>query len=194
MTALLRSWTSGSGMLLPALLGVFLGIAVVVQAKLTLVALVGLGLAALGVFRPVSLVGLMFLSMLVDRIGVTGMKLGDFPITLSKLSVLGSIGLWVLHVMTHRAPLLRWHPVISALCGVVMATAVGIAIHNCLNIGKFTLYGLGMMTVLVLTVYAVMAEARLQGLYRVLTLALCGALLLSLRGGGGERVAGEVVR
>ncbi|GDX81683.1 hypothetical protein LBMAG42_34940 [Deltaproteobacteria bacterium] len=177
------------------LIGVILGLAVAIQPKLTLAALVGLALGGVGVVMPPALVAFMFLGMLMDRAGVTGMKLGAFPVTASKLSVLGGIGMWLVHAGIYGARPLRWHPVLTAMAGVIGTMAVCIAYANSMAEGKFSLYGVMMMTVMVALVYASLAEASLTALYRFLSGIFLLALLASVRGPGsaeGGRVAGTM--
>lgn len=172
-------------------LGVLVGLAVAVNPVLVPILLVGGLAAAAAVARPELLVGGMFLGMLFDRAGLTGMKLDQFPVTASKLSVLGSLVLWAVHAGVSRATPVRWHPVLTALAGMVVATAICVASANSMKEGKFSLFGLGMMMVLVGLVYAVLAEARLGLLYRFIAACLCGAIVLSgIRASG----AGEAAR
>jgi hypothetical protein len=153
--------------------------------------LVGGVAAALGVARPTLLVAGMFLGMLFDRAGVTGMKVDAFPITASKLAVLGSVGVWVLRVGVTRVAPVRWHPVLSAMLGMVIVSAISIAATGSMTNGKFVVFGLGMMLVMVGLVYAVLAEAELRGLYRFVALCLCAAVALSVARAGGS---GEAAR
>lgn len=178
-----------------ALVGVLLGLAVAIQPKLTLIAFGGLALGGLGVMVPPALVAFMFLGMLMDRAGVTGMKLGAFPVTASKLSVLACIGMWLVHAGIYGVRPLRWHPVLTAMAGVIGTMAVCIAYSNSMAEGKFSLYGVLMMTVMVALVYAALAEAELTPLYRVLSGVFLLALLVSVRGPGaaeGGRAAGTM--
>ncbi len=180
----------------PALvIGTILGFAVAIQPKLTLIAFVGLGLGALGVMVPPAIVVFMFLGMLMDRAGVTGVKLGAFPVTASKLSVLGGIGMWVVHAGIYGARPLRWHPVLTAMAAVIGTMTVCIAYANSMAEGKFSLYGIVMMTVMVALVYAALAEASLTSLYRILSAVFLLALVVSVRGPGaalGGRAAGTM--
>lgn len=169
-----------------------LGVMVAAQPKLAALGVAGLAVALAGAMRPSLLVVLMFLGMLFDRLGLTGMKIGAFPVTASKLSVLGSIGLWIVHCVFTGVKPVRWHPVLSAMLGVVAVTGLTIALSNSMAQGKFTLYGLLMMTVLVALVYASLAEARLLPLYKIVALAFTFALLASVRGGGSGRATGTM--
>ncbi|MDP2307730.1 MAG: O-antigen ligase family protein [Pseudomonadota bacterium] len=177
--------------LVEAALGLAIGFGLSVQPTLTAVALVGIGVALLGVAYPAVLVALMFLGMLFDRLGVTGMKVSDFPVTASKLSVIASISLWGVRAAATRSRAVRWHPVLTSMVVVVAVTGICIAAANSLTLGRFNLYGLAMMTVLVALVYAALAEIQLQPLYRFLALALSAALLASLWRSGG---VGEAAR
>lgn len=183
------------GPIVPLVLGLGLGAALLMQAKLAIVAVGGIVLAWMGLMTPSTLVCLMFLGVLFDRLGVTGMKIGSFPVTASKLSVLGSIGLWTLHITLNRGPTpIRWHPILSAMLGVIASTGVCIAYANSMEEGKFTLYGLIMMTVLVTLVYAILSDLPLQPVYRFLGIVLIAALLASVRrpGAGEGRVTGTM--
>ena len=185
-------WSERVAWLLPVILGLAVGVLVTFGVKWVALAFVGLAVTIVGVTYPVTLVALMWLALLMDRAGVTGQKIGEFPITASKLAVVGSLGLWSLHAVLGRAKWIRWHAVLWALLGVVAAMAFCIAVANCLKVGKFDLYGIGMMIVMVALVFAILAEAALQPLYRFLGVLFVGALALSLTGGGAG--AGEAAR
>lgn len=188
-------WGPSSGRveaLVSVLSGLAFGAVVIVQPKLAPLGLFGAVALYLGVRYPPLLVLGMWAGMLFDRLGVTGLKLGSFPVTASKLSVLGSIGAWFLHATLSGTRPVRWHPVLTAMLGVLASTAVCIAWANNMERGKFDLYGLGMMTVLVALVYAVLAEAKLEPLYRTIAAAFSVALLSALRHGSGDRSAGTM--
>lgn len=177
---------------LPVGIGLVLGVAVALQPKLVVVALAGLGLAVAGVVHPPVLVGLMFVGMLFDRLGVTGMSVDRFPITASKLTVLASLPLWGLHAIIRGAPPVRWHPVLSALVAMVAVTGVGIAWANSMGEGRFQLFGLAMMTVMVALVYAALAGSALASLYRLMALAFVGVLAMSAAAASGGRSTGTM--
>lgn len=179
-------------LVVPVSLGLLVGAGVLVQPTLAPVALLGLIAAWLGAAYPPLLVVGMWAGMLLDRVGMTSLKMGAFPITASKLTVLGSIGLWGLHCALTKATVVRWHPVLTAMLGVLASTAISIAWANGLENGKFTLYGLAMMTVLVALVFAVLAEVPLAPLYRVIGFGFALALLASLRHGSADRSAGTM--
>ena len=171
-------------------LGVLTGAAVSQQPLLLVAGVVGLGVAWVGASRPLLLVAAMFVAMLFDKLGLTGAKLGDFPITMSKLSVLGGLGLWTAHALLQRKPLLRWHPALGGLGAFFLATLLSAVLNNSLEAGKFSVYGLLMMFVLVALVFAILAEADLRPLYLFLggavALALAASILSSGGGGAGE--------
>ncbi len=175
----------------PISVGLIVGLAVTQQVKLTAAAVGGLIVALIGVTWPVTLVAGMWLGMLFDRLGITGMNMGGFPITASKLSVLGSIGLWILHAVLTRSPLFRWHPVFTAMLGFIVATGVTTAWSNCMTVGKFDIFGLAMMTVMMSLVYSALAEAELKPLFRFLGGMFLIALLASIRHGGGSTEYGR---
>jgi O-antigen ligase len=177
---------------LPAWLGGALGLAVSLQPVLVVLGIAAACVALMGLVYPSSLVGLMFLAVLFDRLGVTGMNVAQFPITASKLSVLGGLALWGVRVVLRGGTLLRWHAALWAMSGVVVMTAFSVAFHDCMHAGKYTLFGLGMMTVLVAFVYTVLAEAPLGGLFRFLAAALIGVCLLSLLPSSGGRASGTL--
>ena len=192
---LTREGTRG---LVPALLAA-LGLALVAglvisrQPLLGILAVVGLGLGWLGTSRPLLLVAAMFVAMLFDKLGLTGAKLGEFPITASKLSVLGGLGLWTLHALLRGKPLLRWHPALGGLAAFVLGTLLSSVLSNSLEAGKFSVFGLAMMLVLVSLVFAILADTELRPLYLFLGAAVCLALVSSIlsSGGGGVGEAGR---
>jgi len=173
-------------------LGLLLGLAVTQQPVLVPLAVVGAAVALGCVAWPPAMIGLIFVSILFDKLGVTGVDVARFPITASKLAVLGSLGLWTVHVLLTRTRLLRWHPVLSAMLACVASTGVTLAIAGSMKHGRFALIGLAMMTVMVALVYAVLAERALQTFFRLLGLAWTAALAASLAGGRGG--AGEAAR
>lgn len=186
------SWATRAGQLLPLAFGVALAGVVLVGAKWAVLAVIGVVVVAIGTTYPLSLVAMMWMAMLMDRAGVTGVKLADFPVTASKLSVVASVGLWLLHAVLTRAKPVRWHTVLWGLMGMMASTAVCIAVSNSMKYGKFDLYGIGMMAVMVGLVFAILAEAPLQPIYRFCTGIFVLALGISLRGGGGTGEAARV--
>jgi O-antigen ligase len=160
--------------------GLVLGVVAAVQPALALVGAVGAGLGLGAVRWPALVVAFMYLGMLFDRLGLTGVNVGDFPVTASKLSVGAGLGAWVLHAGLTSSRPLRWHPVLTALVGLIATTAVGIAVASTLALGKFTLYGLIMMLVMVALVYAILAEARLELLYRFMAVVLVAVLMAAI--------------
>jgi putative inorganic carbon (HCO3(-)) transporter len=170
--------------------GAVVGVVVSKQPALALLGLVAVGIAMVGVMYPTTLVVGMMTAVLFDRVGATGFAVAQLPVTASKLSVLGGLGLWAVHVVLSRATPVRWHPVLGAMLGVVTMTAVSVAIANCMAVGKYTLFGMAMMTVLVGFVYTVLAEAELQSLFRFLAVALIALFLLSLAPSAGGRASG----
>ncbi len=147
---------------------------------------VALGLV--GTTRPDWLVPLVFLAMLFDQAGVTGAKVDEFPVTASKLAVLGTISAWVLHALLRGVSPFRWHPVLGAMLTFLASTAVCVAASNSLKYGKFTLFGLVMMLMMVAVVYAILLERTLDGLFRFVAACLVVALAIAVirSGGAGE--------
>jgi putative inorganic carbon (HCO3(-)) transporter len=174
----------------PAWMGAAVGAVVAVKPLLVVLAVVGGSVALIGVLFPSTLVVGMFVGMLFDRIGVTGMDVAQLPVTASKLSVLGGLGLWTVRAGLGGGTLVRWHPVIGAMLGVVAMTAISVAIADCMVVGKYDLFGLAMVTVLVGFVYTVLVEARLSPVYRVLAAILVGICLLSLAPSSTGRTTG----
>lgn len=168
-----------------------LGLAASREPLLVLVAVVGLVLAGLGLRFPPLLVAGMFLGMLFDKLGLTGAKVSGFPITLSKLSVLGSLGVWGLRGLLSRDRTVRWHPVLTALLIMSGASAICVAWSNSMAEGKFIVFGLLMMAIMVGLVYAILAETELASLYRLIGVGLTLALLSSVLGAGGAGEAGR---
>jgi O-antigen ligase len=186
-----RAWRVAALAWLPVAAGLAAGVLVAMDPRLALLALGGFAAVYTCVRWPPAMVGLIFLAMLFDRAGVTGMKLAAFPVTGAKLSVLGGIGMWVLHVMLTDAPPVRFHRVQMALGVFILTTLLSVVHANGLEAGKFTLFGLVMMLVLVSLVFSALAEARLDGLYRFFSVILVVAILASLRGAGVVSEAGR---
>ena len=176
---------------LPIALGLLFGLVVAKQPILAAVGIVGVAFGLVVVERPSRMVPLLFLAILFDKLGVSGAKISGFPITASKLSVLGLLGVWALHVMISRKQPVRWHPVLGGLGGFAAVTGLTTVLANSLGVGKFTLFGLVMMVVLVGLIYTILAEEDLGPIYRVIGVVLTGIYLLSLRGAGGAGEAGR---
>lgn len=175
---------SGARGLVPVGLGLVAGLAIAVAPWLPPVALVAVGLVVLGLSSPVALVGLMFLALLFDQVGLAGVRVANLPVTASKLAVLGSLGLWLTHSGFNRRRLLRWHPVLSALSLMVAVMGLSIAHAGSMSTGIYDFAGVGMLTVLVALVYTILAEERLNGLYRFVALTLVAVLALDVALGG----------
>ncbi len=173
-----------------------LGAAAALQPLFAAAALVGGGLGAVGLRQPGWMIAATFVAMLFDSAGITAVKVDGFPITASKLAVLGTMGLWVVHARVYAQPLFRWHPVLTAMALVVCTTAVGVAVAGSYTFGKFTLLGLAMMTVLVTVVYTILASRPLDALFRFLAVAYLAILVLSLTVAGargpGDRASGTL--
>jgi O-antigen ligase len=184
------SWALPAKRCLPACIGVPVGVAVALQPALCLLAMVAGAVALVGLLFPTTLVAGMFLGMLFDKLGVTGMNVAQLPVTASKLAVLGGLGLWAVRVALGGGQVVRWHPVIGALVGIVAMTAFSVARANCMFVGKYDLFGLAMVTVMVAFVYTVLVHARLAGLYRFLGVVFVGICLLSLAPSSSGRVSG----
>ncbi|NOY26872.1 MAG: O-antigen ligase family protein [Oligoflexia bacterium] len=163
-----------------AALGVVVGFVTGLRPTLSMALLVALGLVATGLTRPTFIVASIFLAMFFDRAGMLGVKVAAFPVTAAKLSVLSGLGLWGLRAGLVRERALRWHPVLSAMLGVVLSTGLCIAYANAWDVGKFDFFGLVMMMVMVGLVYAILADAPLENLVRLIGLVLVGALLYTL--------------
>jgi O-antigen ligase len=176
---------------LPALVGLSAGLSVVVH-PLAGVALGAVALGAwVGVARPDALVAGMFLAMLFDRMGAMSSEVAGLPLTLSKLAVAGSLALWGVHVVVTRRSPLRWHPVLTALVGMVAAAGFGVLTVGTLHEARFTLYGLGMVTALTALVYTILSDRDPGPLYRLLSAALCASIVLSVVGPMGAQKAGR---
>ncbi len=170
--------------------GAVVGVVISRLPALALLGVAGAGVAMVGVIWPITLVAGMITAVLFDSVGATGFAVAQLPVTASKLSVLGGLGLWAVHVVLGRAPPVRWHPVLGAMIGVVVMTTVSVAIANCMWIGKYTLFGMAMMTVLVAFVYTVLVDSELAGLYRFLAVILLALFLLSVAPSAGGRASG----
>ena len=167
-------------------LGALVGLGASQQPLLVALAVVGaLALAAVFGAPPLLVVG-MFVGILFDKLGVTGFKVAKFPITASKLTVLGAIGAWGFYGLVGRVRAVRWHPVLTAMVAMAFTAGVSLAATGQLGDGRFVLFGMVMMTVLVGLVYAILSAFDLQPVYRALSVLMVLALALTvLRGGGG---------
>ncbi len=187
---MIAGWPLAAKRSLPAWFGVPVGAAIALKPTLCVLGAVAALVALVGLLFPTTLVLGMFLGMLFDRLGATGMNLAQLPVTASKLSVLGGLGLWTLRAFLGGGQLVRWHPVLGAMLAVVGMTAISVAIADCMYVGKYDLFGLAMVTVMVGFVYAVLVQARLGGLYRVMALVFIAVCLLSLAPSSGARASG----
>lgn len=167
----------------PVALGLLVGVSTLVSPYAALGLLV-LGVVAwVGMRWPVVLVLGIFAAGLFDRVGVTGAKVAALPVTASKLAVVGAIGLWAGHCVSNRRVPVRYHPVFVAMVLFVLVTGVGVVWHNCWEDGKFTFFGLGMVTVLTALVYVILADEDLRWFYRGVGVTLLGGIALGLVGG-----------
>jgi len=165
------------------LLGLVVAVAVMVDVRLLVAGLVGLGLAWAGVKHPPLLVLGIFSAILFDRLGVTGAKVAKLPVTASKLAVLGSIGLWAVHALLGRRTAVKLHPVLLAMLLMTFVCGVSVANAGNFDVGRFSLIGLGMVTVLTGLVYVILAERELTWIYRVMAIVLGASMALSVVGG-----------
>ena len=177
-----RSWYREPRALVAGVLagGVVLGVLVTVKPALAIAA-VGVVLVALGgLLSPAVLMGMIYSGILLDRLGSTGIAITGVPVTLSKLSVLAGLGMWVVHSVFAQRSLVRWHPVLTGLSLLVATMAVSHAHAGPTPRGFPELAGVLMLTVLALLVPSALAGADLQRLYRYMGLLLAGALVASL--------------
>lgn len=175
----------------PLLAGLLVGAGVAVNPVLPLAALVGLGVLAAGIRWPAFGAGLIFLAMFFDQAGVTGVKVAAFPVTAAKLSVLVGLGMWAANSLLTRAPIVRYHPVQLGLAAFITTTLLSVVHANDLAEGKFPLFGLVMMLVLISLLHASLAEVELSRLYRFFAVVLVVGVLASLRGAGVVSEAGR---
>jgi O-antigen ligase len=182
---------AGQFVALAAGLGLIAGLVVSQQPLLAALAVAGAVGLAICLSNPSLLVVGMFLGILFDRLGATGAKIANLPVTASKISVLGSIGVWAIYAASSRVRPVRWHPVLSSMVAVVAVIAFGVALSGSMKEGRFTLFGMGMVTVLVGLVYAILADRPLQPLYRILGAALSAALVTSVLRAGGVGESGR---
>lgn len=168
------------GGLWPVAAGMAIGVTVLLQPRGWILLAAGLVALAVGMSSPTVPVLGMFLAMLFDQAGTTGSKVADLPVTAAKLTVAGSLGLWMLSSWRRQLPLVRWHPVLGGLLGLVATTAISIAWSGDFQAGKFELLGLGMLTVLAGLVLASLADVPLDGLYRMLAVSFVAVLVASL--------------
>lgn len=175
----------GLGPIGALVLGALVGLGSSQEPLLLALGLVGvLGAVAVLGAPPLLVVG-MFMGVLFDKLGVTDVKVAKFPITASKLSVLAAIGAWGFFGLTSQVRAVRWHPVLTAMVAMTIASGVTLAATGELGDGRFVLFGLVMMTVLVGLVYAILAAFPMQPVYRILAVVVILALALTVVGGGG---------
>ena len=173
-----RAWW----LLAPLALGLLAGLSVLVDPRLLVAGAVAVALGWVGLRNPHLLVLGIFAAILFDRLGVTGAKVAKLPVTASKLAVLGSLGLWAVHVMLTRKPAVRLHPVLGAMVGMTLVTGMSVSFSGDFDTGRFALMGIGMVTVLTGLVYVILAERDLTGLYRALGAILVLSLATSIGG------------
>ncbi|RME29351.1 MAG: O-antigen ligase domain-containing protein [Deltaproteobacteria bacterium] len=173
------------------LLGGLVGATIVAAPWAPPALLVAAAFAVAGAVWPAIPIGAIFLAMLFDQLGLTGMKVADLPVTLSKLSVLAALPLWVVHAALYRRPPVRWHPVLGAMLVFIASMALSFVAAGGWSDDGFQLFmGMGMLVVLVGLVHAALAEQPLTRVYRVLSLALVttigASLLLGMSGDDGR--------
>jgi len=170
-----------------AAVGLTACLSILLDPRLAVVATAGIGLGWAGLKRPRLLVLGIFGAILFDRIGVTGARVAQLPVTASKLAVLGSIGLWVVHVGLTRRPVFRIHPVLGTMLGMTLVTGLAVTFSGDFDAGRYTLLGVGMVTVLTGLIHVILAEEDLTGTYRVLGILLTAAMATSLLAGAASQ-------
>ncbi len=168
-------------------LGLAACLSVVVDPRLALAGGAAVVAAWIGLRNPHLLVLGIFASILFDRLGVTGAKVAKLPVTASKLAVLGSLGLWVVHVGLTRRPAFRIHPVLGAMVGMTLVTGLSVTFSGDFDTGRFALMGIGMVTILTGLVYVILAEHNLTNIYRTLGVILALSLATSVAGGAANQ-------
>ncbi len=172
---------ASAGGLSSAVLGGLVGGTIAVSPWVPPLALGAAAFVVAGVVLPVVPVGGVFVAMLFDQLGLTSMKVANLPVTLSKLSVLAALALWLVHAALFGRRPLRWHPVLGALLVFIASMALSFAVAGGWSDDGFQLFmGMGMLTVLVGLVSSALADQPLQGTYRVLGLAFVATLATSL--------------
>lgn len=168
-------------------LGLLAVLSILIDYRIVLVATAAGVAGWVGLKNPHLLVLGIFASILFDRIGVTGAKVAKLPVTASKLAVLGSLGLWVVHVGLTRRPAFRIHPVLGAMVVMTLATGLGVTFSGDLDIGRGSLMGIGMVTVLTGLVYVILVDHDLTHIYRALGVILAVSLATSVAGGAANQ-------
>jgi len=171
----------------PLIVGLLAGLSILVDYRLILAGSVAVAIGWVGLRNPHLLVLGIFASILFDRLGVTGAKVAKLPVTASKLAVLGSLGLWVVHVGLTRKPGIRIHPVLGAMVGMTLVTGMAVTFSGDFDLGRFSLMGIGMVTILTGLVYVILAEHDLTNIYRVLGVILALSLATSVAGGAANQ-------
>lgn len=176
-------------------LGAVVGVAVS-QSGAAVLAVAGAALMGwVAVSQPLVLAAVMYLGILVDRLGATGVDIADFPVTASKLSVAAALGLWAVRAIWTGERAARAHPVLFGIGALVLTSALSIGFAGTMEDGRFTLLGLAMMAVMVGLLFTILAEHPLAGLYRFMAAALVLALAVSiLSGGASGGASGEAAR
>ena len=159
------------------------------------VALLGAGVALLGVmFPPVMLLSVMT-AIFMDGLGTLSVSVLSVPLTLSKMVFLFALFLWVIRAVLWKQPLVVWTPVSLPMVGVLASMVLSLLSWSS---GYYALDGYRdvmsvlMLTVLLHYVVAVLDKDWLRSTQRVYAL-LVGLLLVGsvATGIGMERAAGS---
>ena len=180
MTLLARiaGLSSARAGILAVVLGVTVGLLTVINPLIP----IALAAAAVGIlfaiYAPAYSVPVVFVSILLESVGALNTSLAGLPITLSKVAVLGSIGVWTARAAIERRPLLEWLPITSGMVAVLASMIVGIGVAGKLGPHQFgTTFGVVMVFILTHLIAQLLPVERITWLLRIIAAVLVMLLL-----------------
>lgn len=168
-----------------ALLGATAGAALLVHPLAPLALIGGALLLAIGLYKPDVMVPLIFVCVLLDQVGRFDFSLGPIPMTLAKLSVMATMGVWLVHAVAHRRPLVRATPFSAGFAAMLVTMVVSLAAarHLQMEDAVVTVVSIALLATLVHVVDAIGTAESLHGLIRLLATAMVGVMLYALLSG-----------
>ncbi len=159
-------------------IGALIGALAVMDPRLPilLLALAVGGYVALS--RPEILVPLLFLGIMMEASGKTGLAIAGLPLTLSKIAVLGMVSVWAIRSAVERRPFLKPLPFTGGMVVVAMSMVIGVGIVGSAGPGQIqTVLSFVMVCVMAHLIERMIPINRLSWLIRVMGITTIGIML-----------------
>ncbi len=155
------------------------------NALAPVVLVLALLMLGVGLYKPDLMIPAVYISILLDQVGRFDFYLGPIPMTLAKLSVLATMGVWLVHAVAYRKALIRPTPFTPGLIAILVTMMVSTVAARSLDGERAFLFivSVGLLAVLVHVIDAIGNPRNLQGVLRVLAVATVGLMLYTLMSG-----------